>query len=82
MSEVSSKLVDAQGLLDALFHKDCQPSLRWVREMQAKGIFPYYKIGGKVYFDVSEVMSALRENCLIQKRYGSIYVNRSRLIAS
>lgn len=36
-----SKLVDARGLLEALFDEASRPSLRWVRQMQAQRAIPY-----------------------------------------
>jgi len=48
----TDKLVDANGLLEALFDESCRPSLRWVREMQSRRKIPYIKIGHLVRFDV------------------------------
>ena len=39
------KLVDANGLLEALFDEQSRPSLRWLRQMQAQRKIPYVKIG-------------------------------------
>lgn len=62
------KLVDAHGLLDALFDEASRPSLRWVRQMQAQKKFPYVKLGHLVRFDVEEVRKALAENCTVNPR--------------
>ena len=62
------KLVDAHGLLEALFDEKSRPSLRWVRKMQSQRKFPYYKLGHLVRFDVEEVRKALRENWTIHPR--------------
>jgi len=64
----NAKLVDAQGLLDALFDESSRPSLRWLREMQAQRRIPYVKIGHLVRFDVEEVRNALNENCTVRSR--------------
>lgn len=63
-------LVGAETLLETLFPdpRD-RPSLRWLREMQAKRLIPYRKIGGKfVRFDVREVRAALDRNFTITAR--------------
>jgi hypothetical protein len=62
------KLVDAHGLLEALFDEKGRPSLRWVRQMQSQRKFPYYKLGHLVRFDVEEVRKALNENWTIHPR--------------
>ncbi len=68
MSEKQRKLVDAQGLLIALFDEDSRPSLRWVRQMQAQRRIPYLKIGHLVFFDIDEVRDSLAKNCLVNRR--------------
>lgn len=62
------KLVDAEGLLFALFDKDSRPSLRWIREMQAQRRIPYYKIGRLVRFDVEKVRTALADQWSVEPR--------------
>jgi len=57
----SSRLVDAGGLLDALFAPECRPTVRWVRQMQSQRRIPYIKIGRLVRFDVGEVRKALAD---------------------
>lgn len=57
-----NKLVDANGLLEALFDKESRPSLRWVRQMQKKKAIPYIKMGHLVRFDVEKVRKALEDN--------------------
>ncbi len=64
----STKLVDAHGLLEALFDETSRPSLRWVRQMQAQRKIPYVKIGHLVRFDVANVRQALEENCTVNPR--------------
>lgn len=62
------KLVDAKGLLEALFDEECRPSLRWCRQMQAQRVFPYKKLGRLVRFDVDEVREALDQNRTVRPR--------------
>lgn len=65
---VSPKLLDAHGLLEALFDEQSRPSLRWLRQMQAQRKIPYVKIGHLVRFDVEKVRAALDENCTVHSR--------------
>ena len=60
------RLVDAYGLLDALFDADCRPSLRWLRQRQADRSIPFKKIGHRVFFDVKEVRQALNEKLTVR----------------
>jgi hypothetical protein len=62
------KLVDAKGLLDALFEADSRPSLRWLRQMQAQRKIPYIKLGHLVRFDVNEVREALAQRWTVRQR--------------
>lgn len=57
-------LVGANTLLETLFPNPAdRPSLRWLREMQAKRLIPFKKIGAKIVrFDVAEVRAALDRN--------------------
>jgi hypothetical protein len=63
-----NKLVDADGLLEALFEEPSRPSLRWLRQMQAQRKIPYVKIGHLVRFDIEKVRAALEDNCTINPR--------------
>ncbi|MDP0499040.1 MAG: hypothetical protein Q7P63_02975 [Verrucomicrobiota bacterium JB022] len=65
----SPKLVDAEGLLEALFDPACRPSIRWLRQMQAQRTIPYIKIGHLVRFDVDQVRAALHKTCTVNPRY-------------
>ena len=67
-TDSTSKLVDAHGLLAALFAPDSRPSLRWLRQMQAQRKIPYIKLGHLVRFDVEEVREALRNDCTVHSR--------------
>ena len=64
----SGKLVDAKGLLEALFEPEALPSLRWLRQMQAQRRIPYIKIGHLVRFNVDDVREALAANCTVRAR--------------
>ena len=67
-SSENLKLMDAQGLLNALFETSCRPSLRWLRQMQAQRKIPYIKIGHLVRFDLEKVREALSENCTVSPK--------------
>ncbi len=55
----TSKLVDAQGLLEALFDERFRPTVRWVRLQQKKRNIPFIKWGHYVFFNVEEVRTHL-----------------------
>ena len=55
----AAKLVDAKGLLNALFDESCRPSLRWIRDQQRRRAIPFVRIGRLVFFDVSQVRARL-----------------------
>ena len=63
-----AKLVDAQGLLTAIFDEASRPSLRWVRTMQKRRVIPYIKVGHLVRFDVEKVRTALDSRFTVQRR--------------
>lgn len=67
-SAPNPKLVDGNGLLEALFDEPSRPSLRWLRQMQGQRKIPYVKIGHLVRFDIEKVRQALDENCTIHPR--------------
>ncbi len=67
-SDERARLVNARGLLEALFDEESRPSLRWVRQMQVQRKLPYLKIGHLVFFDVEKVRIALEEKCAVQRR--------------
>lgn len=56
------KLIDANQLLEQLFEEDSRPSLRWLRNQQAKGKIPFYKLGHLVRFDLEEVRESLKKS--------------------
>ena len=55
-----TSLVDARGLLSAIFSEQSRPTVRWVRELQKGGKIPFYKIGHFVRFDIGEVREVIR----------------------
>jgi hypothetical protein len=61
-------LVDAEGLLNALFDKKARPSLRWLRTQQKIRSIPHIKIGRMVRFDVERVREALNKKFTIAGR--------------
>jgi hypothetical protein len=59
-----SGLIGSNSLLEELFpEKKDRPSVRWLIGMRAKRLIPFYKLGGKVVFDVEEVGEAIEKNC-------------------
>jgi hypothetical protein len=67
MSE-ETQLVDAQGLLVALFPKESRPTVRWVRDLQKRRLIPYAKIGHLVRFNVPKVREAIERRHTINCR--------------
>ncbi len=54
-------LLSAASLLTTLWPDPIsRPSLRWIREMQAKRALPFIKIGHLVFFEIERVRAALR----------------------
>jgi len=62
------RLVDARGLLEALFDPSSRPSLRWVRDMQSQRKIPFLKIGRLVRFDVEQVRQAIDKTASFKPR--------------
>lgn len=62
------RLFNAEGLLEALFDEQSRPSLRWLRQMQAQRVIPYYKLGHLVRFNVQEVKEALQSERRVNTR--------------
>ena len=61
------KLVDAHGLLEALFDEESRPSLRSVRQMQKRRLIPYIKLGHLVRFDVEKVREVMDTRFTVQR---------------
>ena len=68
MDTLSSKLVNAVGLLEQVFAKNNRPSLRWVREQQKNRTIPFIKIGKFVFFDPPSVVEALAKKHTLKPR--------------
>jgi len=55
-------LLDAPGLLKAVWPDEgSRPSLRWLREMQARRVLPFIRVGRRIYFEPERVRAALRK---------------------
>lgn len=63
-----TKLVDAKGLLEALFAPDIRPGIRWVRTQQKNRTIPFIKFGHFVLFDVAKVRESLEKRNLVKPR--------------
>jgi hypothetical protein len=61
ISSAPEKLVDANTLLSLLWDEASRPSLRWLREQQARRTIPYIKLGARVWFSPVDVKRHLRE---------------------
>jgi hypothetical protein len=64
----NSQLVDARGLLAALFDEASRPSLRWLRQMQKQRKISYKKLGHLVRFDVAQVRAELEADATVHSR--------------
>ncbi len=62
------QLVDATTLLALLWDQSSRPSLRWLREQQARRTIPYVKMGARVWFLPSEVKRYLKEKWTVRRR--------------
>jgi len=61
-------LVDAKELLALLFSEKSRPSLRWLRDQQAKRSIPFVRLGNLVFFDLEQVRTALQSQRTMQVR--------------
>jgi len=67
---ITSKLLNAEQLLEQLFDPNSRPSLRWLRaQTQAKAI-PFLRVGHLVFFDLAMVRTALAHRNLVRHRAG------------
>jgi hypothetical protein len=62
----TDKLLTNQQLLEALFPAENRPSVRTLSRWQKRRIVPYYKIGNRVYFDLSAVREKLNKKNLVR----------------
>ena len=57
----SVSLLTAKSLLAEIWPDEAsRPSLRWLREMQARRALPYVKVSRLVFFEADRVRAALR----------------------
>lgn len=62
-----SGLLNAPRLLETLWpDAESRPSLRWLREQQARRAIPYLKVSHKVYFDPEKVRESLDRKFTIE----------------
>lgn len=54
-----AKVVDANGLLEALFEKKCRPTTRWLLQQRKAGRIPYSRCGRLVFYDPVKVRAVL-----------------------
>ena len=66
-SSTLGKLVDASGLLEALFSEGGRPSMRWLRTQQKNRAVPFIRAGRLVFFDVEKVRAALERKAINPK---------------
>jgi len=52
-------LVDAEGLLRAIFPPECRPSRRWLDRQKKARRIPFIKLGGLVFYSPEKVRMAL-----------------------
>ena len=62
------QLLDAQRLLETVFEESSRPSLRWLRDQQAKRAIPFIKLGRLVFFDPIEVRAALNRQSTARQK--------------
>lgn len=62
------KMVDANALLLLLWDEPSRPSLRWLREQQARRTIPFVKVGARVWFLPSEVRLCLRSKWTVKRK--------------
>jgi hypothetical protein len=62
------RLVSAEELLVLLWEENSRPSLRWLREQQARRTIPFIKIGARVWFRPSAVKEHLEEKWGVKRR--------------
>ena len=60
MEITNNQLVDGTRLLEVLFDEASRPSLRWLREQQARRAIPFVKRGRLVFFDPVQVLESFR----------------------
>ncbi len=62
------KLINKTRLLAEAFEESSRPSLRWLNYQIAARNIPFVKIGGRVFFNLSQVRSALEKKNTVHAR--------------
>jgi hypothetical protein len=60
-SNQNQHLVNGDKLLEIIFHEDCRPTVRWLRNQQKLRRIPFVKIGHLVFFSPAQVRAALEK---------------------
>ena len=68
MTTPNNKLVDAKGLLEEIFEEKSRPSLRWLREQQARRAIPFVKRGRLVFFDPALVLESFKASTTMKPK--------------
>jgi hypothetical protein len=68
-STVTSKLVNAQGLLQVLFEPDARPSLRWLRNQTKAKSIPFVRCGRLIFFYPPDVRAALDKKHTVRSKH-------------
>jgi len=69
--DIDNQLVDAKRLLELLFDEASRPSLRWLREQQARRTIPFVRLGRLVFFDPNCVRDAMNSRFTIKMKGAS-----------
>jgi hypothetical protein len=78
-SPAASGLCSAEVLLGCIWPDPrSRPSLRWLREQQKRGTISYYKIGSKVFFDLTKVRQEFEKFLVPRAEMPIVDVNRRR----
>jgi hypothetical protein len=67
-TDPADRFVSAEQLLKILWDECSRPSLRWLREQQARRTIPFIKIGARVWFQPDVVKSHLQEKWAMKRR--------------
>jgi len=59
-------LVDAKKLLEILFEESSRPSLRWLRELQARREIPFTKRGRLIFFNPVKVLESFENHPIVK----------------
>lgn len=65
----ATQLVDAQGLLIALWAEESRPSLRWLRGQVAERKIPFVRMGRLVFFDPPMVREYMAAKVILPRKF-------------